>query len=61
MAVQAKAKIVMQSKGMDWEQEEKMKRKLSSKFWSVALEEWHQISGVGAPNKFPENNKVENL
>ena len=24
-----------------------MKRKLSSKFWSVALEEWHQISGGG--------------
>ena len=61
MAVQAKGNLVMQ--GMEWEQVQKVKRKLSSKFWLVALEEWHQISGEGggAPNKVPENTKVENL
>ena len=46
VAVQAKANIILH--GLDWEQEEKMQRKLSSKFRSVALEEWHQISGGGS-------------
>ena len=59
VAAQAKAKIVMQ--GMDWEQEEKNETQTIKQILVGSVRGVASDFAGRAPNKVPENTKVENL